>query len=171
MTETAQAEQQCMMPRPGLEHHNLKPFAGTFQSEVKLWMGPGDPMVSTGTMVSSWHLGGLYLHQDFQGDPSEGPFPDFAGKGYWGYNTTLKQYEGFWIDNASTIMQTETGTLDDSGKVWTMTSQVPCAQTGEIMKKRSVITLIDKNQNKIEMYITGADGNEMKCMEISYRRK
>ena len=170
MTESAQAEQTCMMPKPGTEHERLKPFEGTFKSEVELWMGPGDPMVSTGTMINSWQLGGLFLHQDYQGDPSDGPFPEFTGKGYWGYNTTLKRYEGFWIDNASTIMQIDTGTVDASGKVWTMNAEVPCPQTGDTMKKRSVITLIDKNHNKIEMFFTGADGNEMKCMEINYTR-
>ncbi len=26
----------------------LEPFVGTFKAVVKLWMGPGEPMVSTG---------------------------------------------------------------------------------------------------------------------------
>jgi hypothetical protein len=171
MNETAQAEQTCMMPKPAAQHQRLQPFAGTFAAEVKMWIGPAEPMVSTGTMTCQWHLDGLYLHQDYIGDPSDGPFPAFAGKGYWGYNSALDRYEGFWIDNASTIMQMESGQVDSSGKVWTMRSEVPCPQSGESMKKRSVITLIDEDHNKIEMYFTGADGNEMKCMEINYARR
>lgn len=45
-------------------------------------------MVQHGTMVSAFQLGGLYLFQDYVGDPSPGPFPAFVGKGYWGYNTS-----------------------------------------------------------------------------------
>ena len=36
-------------------------------------------------MVSAFQLGGLYLFQDDTGDPSPGPFPEFLGKGYWGF--------------------------------------------------------------------------------------
>ena len=171
MSEAAETEQQGFtMPSAGPEHKHLQPFAGTFKSEVKMWMGPGDPMISTGTITNSWQLDGLFLHQDYVGDHGDGPFPSFAGQGYWGYNTTSNKYEGFWIDNASTTMQMETGEVDADGKVWTMHSEVTCPQTGSLMKKRSVITLIDTDHNKIEMYFTTADGNEMKAMEINYVR-
>ena len=171
MPDATEAEkQEFMMPTAGDEHKKIQPFEGTFKSEVKMWMGPGDPMISTGTIKNSWKLGGLYLYQDYVGDANDGPFPSFEGQGYWGYNTGTKQYEGFWIDNASTMMQTESGDVDTDGKVWTMLSQVTCQQTGQRMEKRSVITLIDKDHNKIEMYFTGEDGNEMKAMEINYVR-
>lgn len=171
MSDVTQPEpQEFAMPQPGDEHVRIQPFEGTFRAEVKLWMGPGDPMISTGTITNTWQIGGLYLHQDYVGDANDGPFPGFVGKGYWGYNTTSKQYEGFWIDNASTTMQTETGDVDADGKVWTMTSDVVCPQTGQPMKKRSVITLIDNDHNRIEMFFTGSDGNEMKAMEINYTR-
>ena len=158
------------MPQPGDHHARLQPFEGTFNSEVKMWMGPGDPMVSTGKITNSWHVDGLYLHQNYVGDQVEGPFPSFKGEGFWGFNTTSNQYEGFWIDNASTTMQIESGNLDDSGKIWEMHSEVKCPQTGQLMQKRSVITLIDNDHNKIEMFFTGPDGNELKSMEINYSR-
>ena len=47
--------------------------------------------------------------------PEPAPFPDFEGRGFWGYNKNPRQYEGFWIDTASTIMQTEFGEVDESG--------------------------------------------------------
>jgi len=171
MSDATQTEQQeFSMPQPGDHHAKIKPFEGTFKSEVKMWMGPGEPMVSTGTIANTWQVDGLYLHQDYVGDQTEGPFPRFKGQGYWGYNTTSNLYEGFWIDNASTTMQMESGDVDADGKVWTMHSEVTCPQTGQAMQKRSVITLIDDDHNKIEMFFTGDDGNEMKAMEINYTR-
>ena len=155
---------------PAEHHEKLKPFEGTFKAEVKLWMGPGDPMVSTGTMVNSWQLGGRYLHQDYAGDAVEGPYPSFCGKGYWGFNTTANHYEGFWIDNASTMMQMETGSVDDSGRVWTMNSTFTHPQTGQDMGKKTIITLVDNDHHTMESFFSTPDGNEMKTMEIRYQR-
>ena len=153
----------------GEEHRRLEPFAGTFRAEVSMWMGGGDPMISTGTMVNELDLGGRFLRQTYKGDPNEGPFPEFEGRGFWGYNTITKRYEGFWIDNASTMMQIESGDLDASGKVWTMVGEMPNPATGDHMTKRSVIILQDKDNHRMEMYFDTGDG-ENKAMEIRYTR-
>lgn len=151
------------------EHEKLKPFEGTFRAEVRMWMGPGEPMVSTGRMVNELDLGGRFLRQTYKGDPSDGPFPDFEGRGYWGYNNITKKFEGFWIDTASTMMQTEVGDLDESGKVWTMVGEMPNPQTGDNMTKRSVITVEDDDHHTMEMFFDTGDG-EVKSMEIQYQR-
>lgn len=170
MSEATQTEQSFQMPTAGPEHKRLKPFEGKFRSQVKMWMGPGDPTVSTGTMINSFELSGLYLQQDYVGDHSDGPFPGFEGRGFWGYNTGTGKYEGFWIDNCSTAMQLESGSVDAAGKVWQMTGEMLCAQTKQVFQKRSVITLKDNDHHKMEMYFTGPDGQESKCMEIDYER-
>jgi len=151
-------------------HRRFDPFVGTFKAEVKLWMGSGDPLVSTGVMVNTLDLGGRFLRQEYQGDQMDGPFPAFEGRGYWGYNTTIGTYEGFWIDNASTTMQTETGDVDDSGKVWTMVGEMINPNSKQPMKKRSVIVATDNDRHSMETYFTGPDGNEFKAMAIRYER-
>jgi hypothetical protein len=166
MTEEVQTGAEAMSPGP--EHKLLKSFLGTFRAEVQLWMGPGDPMVSTGTMTNIMVLDGRYLRQKYVGDASEGPFPNFKGHGFWGYNRIANRFEGYWIDNASTIMQFETGSVDESGKVWTMTSEMVDPQGGT-MSKRSVITLKDDDHHSIESFFT-KEGQEFKAMEIQYER-
>ncbi|HMP80089.1 MAG TPA: DUF1579 domain-containing protein [Pirellulaceae bacterium] len=158
------------MPVAGPEHFRLQPFVGKFRAEVKIWMGPGDPIISTGTMVNTMEVNGLFLQQDYIGDSQEGPFPSFLGKGFWGYNTVQKQYEGFWIDNASTIMQFEAGQVSADGKVWEMIGAIPCGSDGQINRKRSVIKLIDDDQHMMEMFFTDPSGQETKNMEIQYVR-
>jgi hypothetical protein len=162
-------EQFAAMGATTAEHDHLAAFAGTFRAEVSMWMGPGEPMVSTGTMVNEADLGGRFLKQTYTGDPSEGPFPEFEGRGYWGYNTVSKRYEGFWIDSASTMMQIEHGRVDESGKVWTMTGEMPNPATGGTMTKRSVITLEDEDNHRMEMFFDTGEG-EQKSMEIRYTR-
>ena len=152
------------------EHKRFEPFVGTFSAEVKMWMGPGDPMVSTGRMVNELDLGGRFLRQDYVGDPNEGPFPNFAGRGFWGYNTVDQCYEGVWVDNATTMMQAEKGHVDGSGKVWTMECVMTDPQSGQPMKKRSVVTLIDNDHHTMEMFFDKPGAGEFKCMEIRYTR-
>ncbi len=163
---------QAMGPRTA-EHELLNPFEGTFSTVVKLWMGPGEPMTSTGTMVNDWVLGGRYLRQTFIGDPIEveGSFGAFEGIGFWGYSGTSGEYQGYWIDNASTWMQMETGSVDDSGKVWVMHSSFPNPADGKPMDKRTVITLQDNDRHLMESFFTVQGGEEVKSMEISYTRK
>ena len=156
-------------PTPGPKHDLLKPFEGEFKSEVKMWFGPGEPMVSTGKMINSWHFNGLYLHQDYKGDAVDGPFPNFEGKGYWGYNFAADCYEGFWIDSVSPMMQIETGNVDESGKVWTMLSEVPNPHGDGVLKKRSVFTVVDQASHTMEVFTETPEG-EMKTMEITYTR-
>jgi hypothetical protein len=150
------------------QHPRFEPFVGEFRAEVKLWTGSADPMVSTGTMVNERVLGDRFLKQDYRGDPNDSPFPSFEGHGFWGYNTTIKRYEGFWVDNASTSMQNQSGTVDDSGKVWTMEGQLVDPQ-GERMTKLSIITVIDNDRHRLEMFFI-KDGAEFKAMEINYER-
>ena len=137
---------------------------------MKMWMGPGEPMLSTGVMTNALELGGRYLHQSYKGDPNPGPFPSFEGRGYWGYSTTDSRYEGFWVDNACTFMQTEQGQVDAAGKVWTMHSSMTSPQTGKPMKKKSVITLKDDDHHTMEMYFESPDGGYQKSMHIEYTR-
>jgi hypothetical protein len=134
-------------------------------------MGPGEPHVTTGVMVNTLDLGGRFLRQEYTGDPQDGPFPNFEGRGFWGYNKIDGRYEGFWIDTASTQMQIENGQVDGTGAVWTMTGDMTDAMTNQPMRKRSVITLQDDDHHTMEMFFEGPDGSEMKGMEIRYTRR
>ena len=169
MTDQATHSDSCAAMSATTEaHERLKAFVGTFRAEVKLWMGPGDPHESTGTMVNTLELGGRFLQQSYVGDPGDGPFPEFAGHGFWGFNTVSGKYEGFWIDTASTLMQTEAGDVDATGKVWTMVGEMPTPDG--VIKKKSVVTLQGNDQHMIEMFFQMPDGNEAKGMEIQYTR-
>ena len=172
MTDQTTQEHSCAEMGAAVEaHKRFEPFVGTFTATVKLWMGPGEPHVSTGVMHNSYDLGGRFLQQVFKGDPGEGPFPNFEGRGFWGYNTTSKKYEGFWIDTASTAIQTEAGDVDDAGKVWTMVGTTIDPHSGKTIEKRSITTVKDNDHHSMEMFFTTADGTEANGMEIQYVRR
>ncbi|MCP3905047.1 MAG: DUF1579 domain-containing protein [Planctomycetes bacterium] len=167
-TEQATQEGACAaMSATTDAHDRFQPFVGTFDAEVRMWMGPGEPACSTGVMTNSMVNGGRFLQQIYKGHEG-GPFPGFEGIGYWGYNTVDSRYEGFWIDTACTFMQNEQGQVDDSGRVWTMHGSMT-GPGGHPMEKRSVITLVDNDHHTLEMYFATPEG-EMKGMEIKYAR-
>ena len=147
----------------------LHPFEGRFRAEVKVWMGQRDPMISTGLMTNEFDLGGRFLRQTYKGDASGGPFDAFEGRGFWGYNTVEKIWEGFWIDNASTVMQIERGDVDEAGKVWTMWGTMTDPGSGKPLTKKSIITLVDDDHHRLEMFFD-TPGGEAKGMEITYER-
>ncbi|MFG0258269.1 MAG: DUF1579 family protein [Phycisphaerales bacterium JB043] len=175
MSDTTAAPDMHTRSLPTEQHTLLKPFEGTFRATVTLHFGPDNSHTSTGTMVNEFDLDGRYLKQTYTGDPMPNPdgdpFPGFQGRGYWGYSTITNEYEGFWIDTASTAMATESGSVDDAGKVWTMTGDQPNPCDGPAsLPKKTIITLVDDNSHTMESFITMPDGNEVKTMHIDYKR-
>jgi len=152
------------------EHDLFKPFVGEFRAEVRLFLGPGDPMVTHGVMRNELDLGGRYLRQHFTGDEADGPFPNFEGRGYWGYNTLLGRFEGFWIDTASTFMSTESGEVDADGRTWTMLGESTNPETGGSLKKRTVVALVDDDHHTMDTWFEPPEHGEFKAMEIRYER-
>lgn len=147
----------------------LAPMAGEFRAVVRIWMGPGEPHVATGVMINAFDLDGRFLKQTYHGDTADGPFPNFQGRGFWGYNDAADRWEGFWIDTASNMMQVERGRLDGDAQ-WTMTGEVINPQTGAPMQKRSVIRVHDRNAHTMETWFAAPDGPEFKAMQIDFTR-
>ncbi len=168
--EASTDHDECMaamaeMSKPASEHANLAPLVGTWDSVVKMWMGPGEPMVSGGVMVNELTLGNKWLRHEFDGDNG------FTGSGFMGFNKTIGKYEGFWIDTMSTFMQTEVGDYDEATKTFNMTSEMLCPMSKEPMAKRTVLRIDSLDQHVMEMYFKAEGQPESKAMEITYTRK
>ena len=56
-------------------HKKFAPFVGTFAAEVKLWMGPGEPEISTGVMENTLDLDGRSVDWGLDG----GGIPSIIG--------------------------------------------------------------------------------------------
>ena len=61
------------------------------------------------------------------------------------------------------------GTWDDATKSCSMTGKQTDPMTGKLMDVRQVFTVIDNNNQKMEMYMT-KDGSEFKTMELLWKR-
>ena len=154
------------MAAPGPQHAELMKQAGKWKTVSKMWMGPGDPMVSEGTTVSTPTLGGRYLMDQFKGTFMNKPF---EGMGFTGYDNQHKEYVGVWFDTMGTSTTVSHGTMDASGKVLTMTADMEDPTTGTKAPVRMVTTFIDANSHRFEMF-ESHDGQEVKTVEITYTR-
>jgi len=165
------AEMEAMMKAigPGEPQKKLARMAGDWTFTNRAWMAPGQPpMESSGTMHAELLMGGRYVEHTWKGSFMGMPF---EGRGTDGYDNVAKQYVSSWVDNMGTGIMHETGSCDDAVKVCTYTGDVWDPMSGKKSTMKSVITWIDDNNFKNEMYGPGPDGKEAKMMEIVAKRK
>jgi hypothetical protein len=155
------------MSAPGEPHAALAEMAGTWHTNVTMWMQPGtEPMISEGVSENKMTLGGRYLHQNYEGTFMGQPF---KGMGFTGYDNYKKQYLGLWMDSMSTGWMTTTGQVEDGNMVFTGTMDDP--MSGGVMKVREIITKHSKDHHTFEMWMGPTDAEMFKTMEIQYKRK
>ena len=163
----AMEEMMRKAAEPGPEHKILGKLVGDWTFTNKLWMGPGEPMVSDGTMHAEWVLGGRYVQSVYKG--SMGGMP-FEGHGTDGYDNISKQYVGSWIDNMGTGIMTSTGSCDAAGKVCTSNAEMSDPMAGGKSTSKMVLTY-GEGTFKLEMFMKDPSGAEMKSMELVAKKK
>jgi hypothetical protein len=153
---------------PGDMHKKLAMLSGTWKAESKVWMkGPDSlPSISKGTSQKSMVLGGRYLKEEFKGEMMGQPF---LGTGYTAYDNLKKKFIETWIDNMGTAISTMEGTLDEEGKVLTLSGKMDDPMTGETDKEvKYVLRIIDKNKHVFEAFDEDSD---KPTMQITYTKK
>jgi len=152
---------------PGPQHARFKEAVGTWKTEMKMWMGPGEPTVSPGASRMELVFGGRYLKEHYR---CLSPDMPYEGMLLMGYDNLKKKYVSLWIDSMSTGFMLMEGTYDDAAKTLTMTGEADDPFLGPI-EMRSVSREVSKDKVVFEMYRKSADGPEQKCMEITYTRE
>jgi len=152
---------------PGPQQMMLEQSNGEWTEEITMWMAPGtEPMKTTGKCVNKMILGGRYQHStntsNFMGMP-------FEGINILAYDNKRGVFQASWIDNMGTGILNMEGTWDDATKSCSMTGKQTDPMTGKLMDVRQVFTVIDNNNQKMEMYMT-KDGSEFKTMELLWKR-
>jgi hypothetical protein len=164
-------QQEAMMKAmsPGEMHKGLAKMAGDWTFTNTFWMAPGQPPTeSTGTMHAETILGGRYVQSVWKGNMMG---QEFEGRGTDGYDNVSKQFVSSWVDNMGTGIMVSTGTCEDGGKKCTTIGSFSDPMTGGPSTMRSVITWVDDNTFKNEMYGKDPSGKEFKSMEIVAKRK
>jgi len=154
--------------KPGKFHEFLRQFEGTWETKSEFQMAPDQPaMKSKGTETDKFAVGGLFLMTDMKSD-MEGM--SFEAHSIWGYDEHKKKYTGSWVDNMSTAIWPFEGTVDDAGKVFTLTMEGPDPMSGKTIKIKFVHEITGKDARTLTLFMPGPDGKETP-MKIDYERK
>lgn len=156
-------------------HGYLKQFEGEWVCKTKWWMAADAPaMENTFASTAKIAFDGHFLIEKVTGNMSMGegmPEQPFSGMSIVGYDNHKKQFFSTWMDNMMSGMMTEYGSASQGGKVFTFEGENYCCMTDKVAKSKSIVTIIDANTRKLEMWGPGLDGKVYKAMEISYTRK
>jgi len=164
----AEMEAYMKLAQPGDHHKHLGATVGTWETAAKVWPAPGtEPLEMIGTMTSRWILDGRFVESVYAGNFMGN---DFQGMGIDGYDNLFHKYVGTWRDTMGTMTMVSEGSCEEEGKVRTMIGEIP-DPSGQMMKNRAVITVIDENTYKYESYMGLPDGSEFKNMELVATRK
>jgi hypothetical protein len=166
------ADMDAMMKlgQPGEHHKRLDTFVGKWKVTGKSWMDPNQKATEfSGTVESTWLLGGRYLQSvhkaAFFGMP-------FEGRAIDGYDNGTHEYFSTWIDNMGTGVMVFRGTCEDPCKVLTETGEGFDPISGKMIKTKEVTTYVDPDTYRFEMYTVGVapDGKDVKVMELVGKR-
>ena len=154
---------------PGENHKVLDYFVGEWEYTLNWQMSSKDkPQKANGKTVGKWLLEGRFLKLHAKGSSMDGK--PFEGYGLLGFDNTAKKYTGIWIDNMSTSMLKSWGYYYPEGKKFVEYGSFKDPIFGK-QAFRGVTTIKSDDSYTYEMFITGADGNEFRMMEITYTRK
>jgi hypothetical protein len=165
----AQMDAFAKLAMPGEHHKRLGSLVGKWKVTGKAWMMPGQPPTEmTSTMEASWILGGRFLQEvhtgNFMGQP-------FEGRSLDGYDNVAHEYVAIWADNMGTGVEIYRGSCDDPCKVLTETAEGLDPMTGKMMKTKSVTTFVDDDTYRMDMYVVGPGGQDVKMMEFAAKRE
>lgn len=154
---------------PSKAHEMLAKDTGTWDAEMSFW-SPESPEPQKATSVATYKmiLDGKYQEGTFKGDMWG---MSFEGRGMTAYDNASKEFITTWIDNMGTGMLVSRGQYDEASKSITFNGAMVDPVSGKEKKVKEVITYIDDNTQKMEMFDMDANGKEFKSMEILSKRR
>lgn len=157
---------------PGDMHKLLSDYCvGDFVIKSKMWMDPkGEPLSSEGTCKGEMVFGGRYLKETINLKNSEKKF-EFNGMGLIGYDNGSEQFVHTFICDMGTGLDRFNGQYDEKTKTITFEGQGYIKDMGGTFSSRAVLTLVSKDERKIEMFTRYGKMDEVKEMELSITRK
>lgn len=154
---------------PSKAHEMLAKDTGTWESDLTFWMPESpEPQKAKAQVEYKMILGGRYQEGIHTGNMWGMPF---EGRGLVAYDNATEEFISTWIDNMGTGMMMTKGKYDEATKKLTLNGSMVDPVTKKEKTVKEVITYVDENNQKMEMFEIKKDGTEFKTMEITSKRK
>jgi hypothetical protein len=152
---------------PGPIHHRLDDLAGTWDVVVRYKIGDKEHE-GTANCEAKWILDGRFLQQVYKSR--------FQGKPYeviqiLGYDNVGKKTIEIKLDNMSTGIMHNEGSISEDGRVITNLGKSLDPATDKPYKLRTVTTVVDHDHFTLEWFGTEEGGKEAKVVTMSHTRK
>lgn len=166
--QAAEMEAWLAAGTPGEVHAFLATKAGNWTVENKMWMDPrGEPTVSENTATFEMMMGGRFLVESVSGMTMGMPF---EGMNITGFNNTTSEMTSVWYDNMGTVTTVLSGAYENIGEPMVLTGTTMDPLAGMEVKIRTVTTYVSDDETLFEYFVTSGTGDEMKMMELRYKR-
>lgn len=164
--QQAAMDEMMRLGMPGPNHKLLESMVGEWDAASRMWMGPGEPVTSSGVSSHRLILGGRFLEQRYTGSMMGQPY---EGYGLTGYDNRKGRYTSSWVDNTMTEMALGEGTWDEATKTLTVVNDVT-GMDGKPTKMKTVTVMKDADTHVFTMYMP-MNGVETRMAEITYIRR
>jgi hypothetical protein len=152
---------------PGPVHERLGTLAGTWEVALRYKLGDKEQH-GKANCEAKLILDGRFLQQDynsrFQGKP-------FHVVEILGYDKARKRTIEIMMDNLSTSLMHNEGSISDDGKVITNMGASEDPITRKPYKLRTVTTIVDHDHFTLEWFRTEAGGSEERVVTMTHTRK
>jgi|SRR5581483_1863437 len=166
--EQAIPDKSIAYATPNNHHKILGAKIGKWHDTLRFWPDANSqPHQSTCTSEFAWTMDGRYVTEHTSGTTPGGPF---EGMGWSGYDNLKKRYVKAWIDNTLTGIMHFEGDYDAKTKTFNYASETPDVEAGKYVYNRWTEKWVTPDRLVVESFVTGTDGKEFKCFEITYER-
>jgi len=152
---------------PGPIHQRLDDLAGTWDVVVRYKMGDKQHE-GKATCEAKWILDGRFLQQDYNSQFQGKPFHVVQ---LLGYDNPRKKTIEIMMDNRSTGVLHNEGSISEDGKVITNSGESLDPMTGRPYKLRTVTTIVDGDHFTLEWFRTDDGGKEDGVVSMSHTRR
>jgi hypothetical protein len=152
---------------PGKVHQQMEPMVGSWDVDVTYIFG-GRENHGKAKCEAKWILDGRFLEQEYKSSIMGQPFTVLQ---HLGYDNKKKKTIELKMDNMSTAVQHNEGTISEDGKTITNEGESLDPMTGKAVKLRTVYTIVDSDHFKLEWFMVGADGKAEKIVSMTHSRR
>lgn len=153
--------------KPVAEHARLAELSGPWKVASKLWFGPGDPQISTGTGSGRMILGGRFLELTAT---TKGAL-DSEHVTIYGFDRRTSDYTLVGMDTLGTYYITAAGKYDQAEKGIVLHGSYAQPPSMKETKYRFVWTKPGEKEHLFTLFFTMTDGKEMRVAETRFTRE